>query len=60
MLESFYQADIITPDKYTTLHDVNNLSSTDLIEHFASDNGREVHTYSFDAELLGSLLIDVS
>ena len=35
-----------------------NLSSTDLIEHFASDNGREVHTYSFDAELLGSLLID--
>lgn len=58
MLESFYQADIITPDKYTTLHDVNNLSSTDLIEHFASDNGREVHTYSFDAELLGSLLID--
>lgn len=58
MLESFYQADFITPDIFLANHANTEMASDILLQDFAGYNGRTLHTYDFDAELLGSFLVN--
>ena len=58
MMESFYQADFITPDVFLENHSNAEESSDALLQDFADYNGRTLHTYDFDAELLGSFLVN--
>lgn len=57
MLESFYQADFITPDMYLKEHTLNTTSVDEIISDFADTNNYIVKKQNFDIETLGNILI---
>lgn len=60
MLESYYCSDFITPREYVDMHYVQNMSTDELINDFATNNERNIIKLSFDAETLGNYLVHES